>query len=67
MRHYYRCQDCLSVGVTNEYYDPAKLVCGLCEGKTEYMGKVSQDHLVKTEVPFIKLEHTNQELRKPTL
>ena len=49
LRHYYRCTVCFSVGATDDYYDPKTIVCSICEGRIEYMGRVVQDKLVKDE------------------
>ena len=57
MRHFYRCEDCLSVVATEvairptykpgTYY-PQYANCDACGGDIEYMGQVCRDHLEKT-------------------
>lgn len=46
MLHYYKCVDCLSIATATEYEPRA--VCGICDGKLEYMGHVQADRLVET-------------------
>jgi hypothetical protein len=51
-RHFYRCQDCLTVAAVDIENSGDRLrfpVCGHCDGRLEYMGRVSQARLVKDE------------------
>ncbi len=45
-RHFYRCADCLTVSAADEYTTGA--LCGHCNGKIEYMGRVERSRLVET-------------------
>lgn len=48
-RHYYRCCDCLTVYAVDGARLSPEAVCDLCDGKTEWMGRVAADRLVKVE------------------
>lgn len=48
-RHYYRCIDCLTVFAVDGARLSPETVCGLCEGATEWLGRVAADRLVKVE------------------
>lgn len=48
-RHYYRCNDCLSVTAADQPEHWHNAECGACGGRLEYMGRVQADVLVKDE------------------
>lgn len=45
--HYYRCVDCLSVATAADYNPRG--ICGHCDGKLEYLGRVKGARLVETQ------------------